>query len=67
MSRQSILNRCAREHGVAPQFLEYCGTWDERRNVGRAMELYHIEDPAHEHYKSTVAAVVTDDRGANRS
>ena len=51
---QQILNLTALENDVAPQFLEYLGTQDERRTVGKVLYHFTIMDPAHQRYRSTV-------------
>jgi len=55
---QSILNRTAMANDVAPQFLEYIGTQDERCTVGKVLLHFTITDPTHRRYKSTVAHTV---------
>jgi hypothetical protein len=55
---QSILNRTAMANDVAPQFLEYIGSQDERHTVGKIIHHFTIMDPAHRRYKSTVAHTV---------
>jgi len=52
---QTILNKMAMANGVAPQFLEYFGTQDERHTVGKVLHHFTIMDPVHRRYKSTVA------------
>jgi hypothetical protein len=54
---QAILNSVARTNNVAQQFLEYVGTQDERQTVGKIIYHFNIMDPAHRHFKSTVAYV----------
>ena len=56
---QSILNRTAMANDVAPQFLEYIGTQDERCTVGKVLHHFTITDPTHRQYQSTVAFTET--------
>jgi hypothetical protein len=56
---QTILNKTAMANAVAPCFLEYAGTQDERATVGKILHHFTIMDPTHRRYKSTVATVET--------
>ncbi|WP_319525704.1 hypothetical protein [uncultured Desulfosarcina sp.] len=52
---QSILILTAMANDVAPQFLEYIGSQDERHTIGKKIHHFTIMDPAHRRYQSTVA------------
>ena len=60
---QRILNSVAMANGVAPQFMEFCGIQDERQTVGKVLYHFHIMDPMHRRYKSTVAFLKAFPRG----
>ena len=55
---QTILTKTAIQNGVAPQFLEFIGTQDERQTTGKIVYHFNIMDEHHQRYKSTVAFVV---------